>query len=459
MKVWDRFLDALLVLQVAASLVMSGFLAYRVTPELPFTNRPQVVAAVPELPQEVPDTLRPPLIWAYRGEAGYAGVRPGELAYEISWQQIQDVLSRSLAMPALPRPVSSLELDAAVIQPAVGVDLPLRLRATELVDLWIARDPSLLQGRLQPEIWPVLPVDRIVIGLGDPGGVYLLGPEGAFRLPLPFAARMEMERLAMGLTAPEKEAYRILRPGAGPAETGWGYWVLVPEGKEGRFQMPVLQVQWQEPRKPHELLPLFFPDQTVVREVEEPGGTRIYTDGRRALRVYSFGALEYTESQPGEADRNLPTPAQALRLAQEFVSARSLWLPGAVLTEMDQNRLRVRMVFMPYQNGLQTLASRPLLEMQVTGDRVTYLYAAQGFLSTTGGKQVTLISPEQAVEAAYAAREADLDRPGPGPVVYRVLPVYRLEPGTMQQLSPVWVIAFDDGSQVVVNGESGRVLP
>lgn len=489
----EACLDALLVVQVAASLVLSGLLAYRFTPELPVTSRPQVVPVTPA--QSVPraDLLQPVLIWAYTETGGYGGVTPGGPEYPVAWQRFREAIRLALATPERPAPVSSLELEAAEAQPAVGADLPLRLPAAELAGLWVRQEPAWLEGRLRPDLWPATPVDRLVIGLGEPGGLYLVGPAGALRLSLPQAARPGMEELAAGLTGPDKVPYRRLQPlaagGDGPAGEGApepgqdgsgggpvggdaaaairdpgapaplrvGPWVLVPDGRPGQSR-PVPAVRWRPAGDPRGLLPLFFPDQTVVREVEELGGARIYTDGRRALRVYSTGALEYTESQPREPAAAGPGLPDAVAAVLEFAGSRSLWPAAGVLTGVEETRWRRRLFFGFYRDGLPVLGGRPLLEAIVAGGRVTYLYAAHTLEIGDTDRVVELVPPEAAVAAAHGSRHLAGEARSPA-VVHRVHLAWRLEPATLQRLVPVWVVTFREEGPVLVDAESGQVLP
>lgn len=457
----ERILNGLLAVQVMASVALTGVLMYRPPLAIQPADPLRVVAPPLLAPATPPDLYLPRAVWVHPGGGRYVSVGPVEPLYQLAWKQMRLLLVRGIAHPGGWERATPLELAQAAAQPLVGADLPLALPAGELARLWEAvENPAALVSRAAQPEGREGPVDRVVLTLTPPGAIYLVGTRSIVRLSLSDPEREELAQLVRAIDPRSYPNARLLSvlhseplsPGEDDplgqiARDEFAPWLLVPAGAVSAASPLILP----QPPDPQVHLPRFFPDSSVVRQIQEQDGSVVYTDGRRGMRIYLHGALEYIESHGG-AEGNGPDLAAALHLAQEFISARNLWPPGATLTSFSRFGQEAWLTFGVRGPLLPWVSVRPLLEVRVAGDRVVYLYRSPDYTTVASSGNDQLVTPEQALQQIKIAIGGRRLR------VRSMHLAHRVEPSGLQVLVPVWHVLLQDGDIYMVDARSGRVL-
>lgn len=208
---------------------------------------------------------------------------------------------------------------------------------------------------------------------------------------------------------------------------------------------------------------VFFADLSLVRRIEEKDGAAIYTDGRKGLRVYIDGAIEYTSAVTVDA---LPLDEQALRLAGEVVALYGgweenlyLWLPpGQNIPATDGRKIFFRSFFQgkPFvsregclnliltEQGVQSFFRRLVSPWQPEGEgaySLEVIPAEEALL-----KSVNYLLQEKHGQAKIGLTDF-------------YLAYYRREPeGEISRLVPVWVLETDVAGMVLINAHTGLFL-
>lgn len=456
----ERLLNGLLGVQVLASVVLTGVLLYRPPLVFPPPEPPRLEAPQhPQPPAMATDLFRPLAVWVHPGGGRYMALAGMDPLFPLTWKQMRQSLVRAIGRAGPGEAVTALELAQAAAQPLVGADLPAALPAFAWARLWEAEDTGMPPGR---EILPegrAGPVDRVVFTLSPPGGIYLIGARATVRLPLPGPEREELAQRVQGLDPQAYPALRLLtaaapadpprvgdQPGGGERDE-YSPWLLVPDGPTSAAS-PLVLPQLPDPAS---LLARFFPDVSVVRQIREQEGSLVYTDGRRGLRLFSHGALEYIESRGG-SEGVPPELPNALQLAQEFMAVRGLWPAGATLTGFSRSGAEARLTFAIRGPLLPRMSVRPLLDLRLAGDRVVYLYRAPDFTTVAAAGNDRLEAPEAALQQIRAARGGRRLR------VRSVLLAHRVNASGLQVLTPVWWVGLQGGEVYMVDARNGQVL-
>jgi hypothetical protein len=121
-----------------------------------------------------------------------------------------------------------------------------------------------------------------------------------------------------------------------------------------------------------ELLRAFFLDPTMARRIKERDGAIYYTDGKRGLRIYAGGALEYTA--PGQkVSNNRLSYSAALLQAAEHLSLYGGWPHNAFLERREKTTVGYHFFWRSFVDGLPLITEQgDCAEMMVNDKGMPY---------------------------------------------------------------------------------------
>lgn len=214
----------------------------------------------------------------------------------------------------------------------------------------------------------------------------------------------------------------------------------------------------------------FFLDLSVVRTIKERDGALIFTDGRKGLRVYPGGSLEYTSVPPsalqtvGLAGGDSLGLWDALDQTRDFMAGYGGWPRSAVLEEALPEEGGWRLRFSYRLGKLPAAGPVGPLEVILRGlniiefRRGSGLSGADGAAGFSEGPSVQAISPVRAIEAVGENWMALFPGERPRPV-RSVRLVYWVphRPDSAFGIRPAWAVEFD-GLAAFVDAAGGQVL-
>ncbi len=210
---------------------------------------------------------------------------------------------------------------------------------------------------------------------------------------------------------------------------------------------------------------VFFADLSLVRRIEEKDGAAIYTDGRKGLRVYVDGTIEYTSAVTAEV---LPLDEQALRLAGEVVSLYGgweenlhLWLPPGQKIPATEGR---KVFFRSFFQGKPIVSREGCLHLVLTEQGVQSFFrrVLSPWQPEGGGEEAYSLEVISAEEALIKSIDYLLqEKYGQLKIGLTdfYLAYYRQEPvGETSRLLPAWVLETDVAGMVIVDAHKGLFL-
>lgn len=449
----DRLLDALLAVLVLVSLVLSSRVWTDPTryTSIP-SDRPRVQSQ-PYVPEwTMPDIYRPEQVMVQLpdGRGTYGG--PDSALYFQVWRQAKLVLQR-LQPIGLPRPVPEAELEPWREGPMITLFLPVSQPLSEWADLW---GWTVFGLRAEADFM----VDRVYLFPKATGGVIFGGPAGRWRminLTEPDLARFQ--EIIEGIEVQYLHAFEPL-----PTDRA----VQEVQAPDPRFA-PLLEMTAAQPDRAA-VLSRFFPDLSVVRQIEEKRqnsddldqNATSYTDGQKLVRIYHYGAIEFY-APDRTVGTSPPTLSQALAMAEEFVTAHGGWPQEIVLTNWETLGNRITLTF-DYRKGvsgaLPTFSRHGFLKVEVAQDKVVYLFREPSPRLVPSGSNQALIDVQEALR--HLAEEKLWTR---YEKVRDAYVVYLFHSGHQRQVvEPYWVIHLTWGEPYYVNAlaytaTGERVLP
>lgn len=244
-----------------------------------------------------------------------------------------------------------------------------------------------------------------------------------------------------------------------------------------------LSITWETPAPKvlESMLRSFFIDLSVLRQIEEKDGAVIYTDGRRGLRVYPYGKIEYTA--PSQSVSQAPTPSQerpalldALSLSVEFVNSHGGWLPNSLLWDFGEQTIGaartqspqgLRMAFSAAVGTMPVFFGHngePLIEVVVSEEGISWYERRVPSPGTEPrGRMHTLRAQEalrSLVEHWKVTKGATGEDSGQAVRVEGIyLGYFGLPNGESSEfLYPAWFVNLGDGSAIAVNANTGMVF-
>lgn len=450
----EFFLDTLLVGLVIASIFLSSKVWTDPTRYNSVqTDRPRVQSQ-PYVPEwTMPDIYRPTRVTVTLPDGTGAFGGPDSAVYSRVWRVVHPLL-RSLRPIGIPRTVDDVDFEAWKELPSISLVLPVLAPFAEWGDRW-----GWNTFGLRSEVH--LRIDRVILFLGDPGGMVFAGPTGNWQMIYLREPDLQaLTELVHGLDASHLHEFAPLPADKAERET----WVPSPG------TIPLLELEVLQPDRVA-VLNRFFPDLSVVRQIEENRSksddvdlnATSYTDGQKLIRIYNYGAIEYY-SPDRSAGTAAPSFTQALTMAQDFVAAHGGWPQDIALTHWETIGNRVVLTFDLQKgvSGVPPLVSRHgYLSVGVTADRVVYLLREPSVRVMPTGPRRALTSVQDALGTLSEERPwTKFEK------VRDVSLVYLSLSGHQQQMAePYWVISLTWGPPYFIQAlslresDGKRILP
>lgn len=205
-----------------------------------------------------------------------------------------------------------------------------------------------------------------------------------------------------------------------------------------------------------ELVSAFFLDPAMARRIEERDGAIYYTDGKRGLRLYAGGAVEY--NAPGvEVFTNRLSYSAALLDAAANQSFYGGWPSAAFLYRREQTAGSYRFFWRNYVDGLPLIAEESSCEMVVNDKGMPYY--RRGFYVITE-KSDAALPYHHYKEVLFEALELHRDELSLREVTLLSLEqVYRVVPsGTGATAVPAWSVHFAETGRFFLHWQTLELI-
>ncbi len=275
--------------------------------------------AEPPPPLMSPEAVRlsllgPERIIVHLGQDKHTVVYPGSREYERLWQAALHVLASM--SPVVAEAGTGYEISGDALRRArAGTGMELVFHKYMPAGDWLALWGFAAEGFPAGEVM----TNRLAFFAAENVAVYVKdGPAGGLR-PLGFLAEG-----AAGLAAAVEEVAEKAPPDyfdvAGLSGVPMAEGTYVPVRPP---QLPLITCEDERPVEEY-LASLFFEDIDVVRRIVERDGAIIFTDGRRAVRYYPDGRMEYT-APVYEREGYVPDLLTDLAEAHRFIAQHGGW--------------------------------------------------------------------------------------------------------------------------------------
>lgn len=420
----ERIKTALLVLLVAISVFLSLLIWQGLPPPAAPSSSSHLGGTFWGPGMDPLELMVPARIIVHLGEGKHSMLYPNSYLFDRTWQQVLDVLQQ-LGW----RQTAELELETA--------DLKEWQEAQEDQGLELIFDfPS--NGELWSHVLEYShtlafdrPIKRILLQIGsEPALLLASGPGDAL-------SRLELYGDGESLSAALKE----LSSGEIPeyvraADTpGAPFGIYLPAADP---TYPVLRVEGEE-IEPKVAAGSFFADLSLTRCINERDGATIYSDGRRGVRVWPEGRVEYNAPEVLKGVR-LPL-AQALSRSVRFVTQHGGWFHNMRLAKLEEvstaaSGVYYRLAFRQYEYGLPVSGSQVELELS---DRGVASYRREISVPErrAGSNPLSLSELKDSLASLVSEGKPVLD----------VYPGYVLEQDRekVRLLRPVWLVEMQNG--------------
>lgn len=426
-RLWNGLLAALVVLSLALSSRLWFGLPGEAPGEAPgmTAQQPQVSFAPAEpLPGQALDLVAPRSIAVVDGEHALE-VTPGSPVYDALWGRTSRLLGHvGNPLPPLLLPVDDLALHALFDKgPVVVVNLPVSLPLATWATEWQWHDVTDLPA-LQTQ------VDRLLLFLNAPGRIVFYGRDSATELFLASGDQTNLLTAVDDLRTAHADQFTSklwVSPGGG-VRVDLG--VTVP-AKAAQVR-PALVQPGAVPST--DFATRFFPDMSVVREIINADHSVTYTDGYRLLRLQSSGVVDYVAAGAALTSK-VPPFRKGLQIATDFVLTHGGFPEGVQLTGVRTLGGSLRLTFS--KAGPTLVLGKPLLQVDVAGDRVVHYSSLPDWLSQGHAAPVELVTPERAVQAVFD------QVPGARWEVIHAIALGTVYVPGQSQVRPAWVIWLD----------------
>ncbi|MCL6451060.1 MAG: hypothetical protein K6T75_07210 [Acetobacteraceae bacterium] len=450
-KGWALAVLVLLSLGLSARVWLGAGGGYPLVPEREYYR----AASPGSWRQELTKLLAPSRLVVHLGEGRHTAFRPGQDGYQRFWAGLFPLLSQGQYpaqgwVPQDPEAVQRLR-DGPGLEAVFPVSLP--------IEVWAEAWGGQASGQAGSQ-GPVL-VDAVFVGLGDPPQLLIhraytqvyLAPAAPGGAVLEVAG---LRQLLSGLQGSRAAPYvELVSPHPGvPVRRG----IYVPE------QPPRLApvAMGEEAGAGSDPVAEFFPDPSVVREMVERDGATIYTDGRRSLRVYPDGELEYQAPVGPEEGESLP-PLEVLRRAVEFVALHRGFPEDACLSQVDfppftplsRGAVPYRLTYMARHLGLPVVNEEGMLEVSMTGDVVSSYRRHVRIPAGPLGEPRPVISARQVLDLLNRRPELLGGEGGPARMVTDVYLAY-ICVGGADRAVPTWAVELEGGRLLFFDAFSGE---
>lgn len=188
------------------------------------------------------------------------------------------------------------------------------------------------------------------------------------------------------------------------------------------------------------LVNAFFLDSSMARRIEERDGATYFTDGKKGLRLYAGGTLEYTA--PGlEFFNNRLSYSAALLEASKSQSLYGGWPPSIFLDRREKTAGGYRFFWRKYAEGLPLVADESSCEMLVNDNGMPYYRRSFYVVTEKAGESQTYAHYKEVLYQAITLHEESF--PLQQATLLALEPVYRVIPvKTGIRAVPAWSVHF-----------------
>lgn len=429
---FERLKTAALIVLVGASVYLS-FLIWQILPPPVSAGGGTLVGGTFWGPGiDVVDLMKPARVIAHLSKDDHTVFYPETTMFNRAWQPALDALQQlggrwDEQAKLVPRDEESWQ------QARHGPCLELVFDFPADLGLWgeiLGYESQLATG------WPVKRM--LLIDKPEPQFMFASSSGDSFAsLQLP-STDLDLETFFNQLEARQLVAYSYLD---NESEAYWSpFGFLLPEQD---LAFPVFEINGQK-LDPQVVAGSFFADLTLTRRITERDGATIYSDGRRGVRIWPEGRVDYNAP---EVLQGAAFPrGQALQRAIRFVTQHGGWFHAMRLGQLQevkgrQGQTYYQLAFRPYQLGLPVADYSVQMELS---DRGVASYERKASAFRQKG-QVKVLSVS-VVRAQLSRLIAD------GEKVSDVYPCYQIKEnsGSGFILMPVWVCETISGHQIVL---------
>ena len=205
-----------------------------------------------------------------------------------------------------------------------------------------------------------------------------------------------------------------------------------------------------------ELVSAFFLDPAMARRIEERDGATYFTDGKKGLRLYAEGSMEYTA--PGlEIFNNRLSYSAALLEAAESQSLYGGWPNGVFLERREKTAGGYRFFWRSYVDGFPLVADESSSEMLVNDKGMPYYRRSYFTVTEKTGERRAYPNYK---DALYRAINLNLESfPLHEATLLALEPVYRVIPNdTGIRAVPAWAVHFAETGLMYLHWETLEML-
>lgn len=203
-----------------------------------------------------------------------------------------------------------------------------------------------------------------------------------------------------------------------------------------------------------ELISAFFLDPAMARRIEERDGAIYFTDGKKGVRLYANGTLEFTAPSL-EVFNSRISYSVALLDASENQSLYGGWPPGAFLERREKTAGGYRFFWRSYVKGLPLVFDESSCEMLVNDKGMPYY--RRNFYMIRGETEENNTYTHYK-EALHEAININLESfPLQEATLLALEPVYRVIQGNSDSEAravPAWVVHFAETGRLYLDWQT-----
>lgn len=367
---------------------------------------------------ELDTVISPDKIIVHLGNSTHTCIYPASYLYNKILNYSKEMYISNWAN-SNPKPVESIDLDFFIQKKGIEIYFPTSLPMSFLKQLLN------IKGQEQSTLDSISISSFLMIEDKGLSG-YIKDSKGNFYKLDKISETKEMEKLIDEIANSSPPLYAIIPSGSVTLKIAKGIYVPI-----STCDMPTYTLK-SERFNYTKLVPKFFPDFSVTRKIEERDGAIIYTDGKRALRIYPYGAMEY--SNPGAIEQKKKSSFyEALNTAVDFINAHGGWPNSAYLAQYiisgdDSDRLSYTFKFKMKVDGFPVINDENHLTVTVEGNTVKN-YQRQFKIIDKQLQKTDLISPIDALNLAVSRKN-----------INNIENIYCAYIISDEKLNPVWVI-------------------
>ena len=205
-----------------------------------------------------------------------------------------------------------------------------------------------------------------------------------------------------------------------------------------------------------ELVSAFFLDPAMARRIEERDGAIYFTDGKKGLRLYAGGTVEYTA--PGlEIFNNRISYSAALLEAAENQSLYGGWPSGVFLERREKTAGGYRFFWRSYAEGFPLVTDESSCEMLVNDKGMPYYRRSFYIVTDKTGDSQTYAHYKEVLYQALNLHEESF--PFLQATLLALEPVYRVvtvEAGA--RAVPAWSVHFAETGRFYLHWQTLELL-